>query len=81
MNSSSLNFYFACDANDTTSKQLAISITLHAQLHIGWVDIGTSTGVQSGFVYLYEKIRKTAKNVSVSSYVLTKGQDFPGQAL
>jgi hypothetical protein len=28
---------------------------------LGWVDIGTSTAVQSGFVYFYEKTRKTAK--------------------
>jgi hypothetical protein len=28
---------------------------------IGWVDIGTSTGEQSGFVYFHEKTRKTAK--------------------
>jgi hypothetical protein len=28
---------------------------------VGWVDIGTRTGVQSGFVYFHEKTRKTAK--------------------
>jgi hypothetical protein len=27
----------------------------------GWVDIGTRTGVQSGFVYFQGKTRKTAK--------------------
>jgi hypothetical protein len=30
-------------------------------LAVGWVDIGTSTGVQSGFVYFHEKTQKTAK--------------------
>jgi hypothetical protein len=28
---------------------------------LGFVDIGISTGVQSGFVYFCEKVRKTAK--------------------
>jgi hypothetical protein len=30
---------------------------------LGWVDIGTSTGVQSGFVNFHEKTRETAKKV------------------
>jgi uncharacterized membrane protein len=31
----------------------------------GWVDIGTSTGVLSGFVYFHEKTWKTAKKGKV----------------
>jgi hypothetical protein len=38
-----------------------ISYTVYLGCTLGWVDIGTSTGVQSGFVYFHEKTRKTAK--------------------
>jgi hypothetical protein len=48
---------------------------------LGWVDIGTSTGVQSGFVYFHEKTRKTAKKVFWSSDLLRKGYSFLCQAL
>jgi hypothetical protein len=48
---------------------------------VGWVDIGTSTGVQSGFVYFHEKPRKTAKKFFWSSDLLRKGHSFLCQAL
>jgi hypothetical protein len=48
---------------------------------VGWVNIGTSTGVQSGFVYFHEKIRKKAKKVFWSSDLFRKGHLFLCQAL
>jgi hypothetical protein len=48
---------------------------------IRWVDIGTSTGVQSGFVYFHEKTRKTSKKVFWSSDLLRKGHSFLCQSL
>jgi hypothetical protein len=52
------------------------------QCTLGWVDIGTSTGVQSGFVYLHEKNTEHGKNVFFwSSDLLRKGHSFLCQAL
>jgi hypothetical protein len=48
---------------------------------VGWVDIGTSTGVPSRFVYFNEKTQKTAKKVFWSSDLLRKGHSFLCQAL
>jgi hypothetical protein len=38
---------------------------------LGWVDIGTSTGVQSGFVYFHKKNTENGKKVFWSSDLLT----------
>jgi hypothetical protein len=48
---------------------------------LGCVDIGTSTGEQSGFVYFHEKTRKMAKKVFWSNDLMRKSHSFLCQAL